>query len=222
LLTDFAPNQRRRTWLERHIGYAAGVGKSTVAWNLARVAATASKVALVETDLRNPSLAHQHGLNSVPGLSAVLTHQVELEKAIQTMEVASAGANGAGGERALDVIVAGANPPNPAELIESKAMSEVLSRLTERYDLVVLDTAPLGVVADAFPLLREVDGVIAVTRLGRSTRDGAERMREQLDRLEAPMLGIVANGIKARRGGKYGLQLLRRVLRPARGAQGRD
>lgn len=182
---------------------AAGVGKSTVAWNLARVAATASKVVLVETDLRNPSLAHQHGLNSVPGLSAVLTHQVGLEEAIQTMSVA-AGANGAGGEAALDVIVAGANPPNPAELIESKAMSEVLSRLTERYDLVVLDTVPMGVVADAFPLLREVDGVIAVMRLGRSTRDSAQRLREQMDRLEAPLLGIVANGIKVRRGGKYG------------------
>jgi Mrp family chromosome partitioning ATPase len=101
-----------------------------VLWNLARVAATASKVVLVETDLRNPSLAHQHGLDSVPGLSAVLTHQVELERAIQTMDVASAAANGAGGEQALDVIVAGANPPNPAELIESKAMSDVLSRST--------------------------------------------------------------------------------------------
>jgi Mrp family chromosome partitioning ATPase len=83
-------------------------------------------------------------------------------------------------------------------------MSEVLSRLAKRYDLVVLDTAPLGVVADAFPLLREVDGAITVTRLGRSTRDSAQRLREQLDRLEAPMLGIVANGIKVRRGGKYG------------------
>jgi hypothetical protein len=113
---------------------------------------------------------------------------IQITAAIQTMEVASAGAN----------------PPNPAELIESKAMSEVLSRLTERYDLVVLDTAPLGVIADAFPLLREADGLIAVTQLGRSTRDSAERMREQLDRLEAPPLGIVANGIKARRGGRYG------------------
>ena len=58
--------------------------------------------------------------------------------------------------------------------------------------------------ADAFPLLREVDGVIAVMRLGRSTRDSAQRLREQMDRLEAPLLGIVANGIKVRRGGKYG------------------
>jgi capsular exopolysaccharide synthesis family protein len=182
----------------------ASVGKSTVAWNLARVAATGSRVVLLETDLRNPSIAHQHGLNSVPGLSAVLTHQVELEEAIQTMSVAS-GANGAeGGEQTLDVIVAGANPPNPAELIESKAMSDVLSQLTERYELVVLDTAPLGVVSDAFPLLREVDGVIAVARLGRSTRDSAERLRDQLERLDAPLLGIVANGVKVRRGGKYG------------------
>ena len=104
----------------------------------------------------------------------------------------------------MDVVVAGAHPPNPAELIESQAMREVLSQLSERYDLVVIDTAPLGVVSDAFPLLHEVDGVIAVTRLGQSTRDSAERLREQLSRLEAPVLGVVANGIKVRRGGKYG------------------
>ena len=182
----------------------AEVGKSTVAWNLARVAANSSKVAIVETDLRNPSLARQHGMRVGPGLAELLTDQIELEKAIQSKPLA-VGANGAGGEeRALDVIVAGANPPNPAELIESKTMSEVLAQLGERYDLVVIDTAPLGVVSDAFPLLRQVGGVIVVARMDRTTRDAAERMREQLGRLEAPILGIVANGIKVRRGGRYG------------------
>jgi len=184
--------------------HAAGVGKSTTAWHLARVAASSSRAVLVETDLRNASIAGQHGLRMGPGLSELLTRQVELDEAIQSKPVAG-GSNGAdAGERALDVIVAGANPPNPAELIESQAMNEVLAQLRERYDLVVLDTAPMGVVSDCFPLLREVDGVIAVTRLGQSTRDGAERLREQLARLEAPVLGIVANGVKVRRGGKYG------------------
>lgn len=182
----------------------AEVGKSTTAWHLARVAATSAKVVLVETDLRNPSLSRQHGLKSAPGLSALLTHQAELDEAIQSIPIAG-GSNGADvGERALDVMVAGANPPNPAELIESQAMGEVLAGLRERYELVVIDTAPLGVVSDAFPLLREVDGVIAVARLERSTHDHVKQLREQLGRLEAPVLGVVANGAKARRGGKYG------------------
>jgi succinoglycan biosynthesis transport protein ExoP len=184
--------------------HAAGVGKSTVAWNLARVAATSSRAIVVEADLRNPTLSAQHGLRSRPGLAELLTNQVELDAAIQSKPLA-VGANGAGGgERQIDVIVAGANPPNPAELIESKAMSEILSELTKRYELVVIDTAPIGVVSDALPLLRMADGLIVVARIGETTRDTAHEMRDQLDRLDVPVLGLVANLIKLRRGGRYG------------------
>ena len=184
--------------------YTAGVGKSTIAWNLARVAASAANVVVVEADMRNPRLARQHGLSSGPGLAELLTHQVELDEAIQARRFA-VGRNGSGGgERELDAIVAGANPPNPAELIESEAMGEVLAQLGERYDLVVIDTAPVGVVSDAFPLLHKVDGVIVVARIGETTRDAAERLREQLDRLDAPVLGVVANAIKLSRRRKYG------------------
>lgn len=184
--------------------HGAEVGKSTVAWNLARVAATSSKVIVVETDLRNPTLARQHGLNMGPGLAELLTQQVDLDGAIQSKPIVAGGNGGADRDRQLDVIVSGMLPPNPAELIESHAMSEALAELRERYELVVLDTAPVGVVSDAFPLLAQVDGTIVVARIGKSTSDSAERLREQLDRLEAPVLGIVANGIKVTRGGKYG------------------
>jgi receptor protein-tyrosine kinase len=184
--------------------HAAGAGKSTIAWNLARVTASSSNVLLLETDLRNPTLARQHRLPVGPGLAELLTHQVELDDAIQSKPL-SVGSNGARApERKLDVIVSGAAPPNPAELIESQTMRDVLSQLTERYDLIVIDTAPVGVVSDAYPLLQKVDGVIVVARMGESTRDSAERIREQLDRLDAPVLGVVANAVKVRRGGKYG------------------
>jgi succinoglycan biosynthesis transport protein ExoP len=190
---------------------SAGVGKSTIAWNLARVAANSSRVVIVETDLRKPSLGRQHGLRMSPGLSALLTHQVSLDEAIQSKALAPrSNGNGTSASgspnngRSVDVIVAGPPPPNPAELLESQTMQEVHAQLRERYDLIVFDTAPMGVVSDAFPLLREVDGVIPVTRLGQSTRDHAEQLRDQLNRLEAPTLGIVANAVKMRRGGKYG------------------
>jgi capsular exopolysaccharide synthesis family protein len=185
---------------------SAGVGKSTIAWNLARVAANSSRVVVVETDLRKPSLGRQHGLRMGPGLAALLTHQASLNEAIQTKSLANP-SNGSGSETSnsnLDVIVAGHPPPNPTELIESKGMRDIHAQLRERYDLVIFDTAPLAVVSDAFSLLRQVDGVIAVTRLGQSTRDQAEHLREQLERLEAPTLGVVANAVKLRRGGKYG------------------
>ena len=184
--------------------HSAGVGKSTVAWNLARVAATSAKVVIVEADLRKPTLGRQHGLRMGPGLAEVLTHQVGLDEAIQSKPIAAAGNGGEGGEIEMDAIIAGALPPNPAELVESQAMSEALAELRERYELVVLDTAPVGVVSDAFPLLGQVDGTIVVARMGVSTRDEAERLREQLGRLDAPVLGLVANGLKLSRGGKYG------------------
>lgn len=184
--------------------HSAEVGKSTVAWNLGRVAATSSKVLVVETDLRNPTLARQHGLSMGPGLAELLTHQVELDEAIQNKPIAAGGNGSDGGDRSLDAIVAGSLPPNPAELIESQAMSQALAELRERYELVVIDTAPVGVVSDAFPLLGQVDGAIVVARIERSTTDAAERLRDQLAQLDAPVLGVVANGIKLRRGGKYG------------------
>jgi capsular exopolysaccharide synthesis family protein len=183
--------------------YGSGVGKSTIAWNLARVASTSARVVLLETDLRNSTIAQQHGLAMGPGLAEVLTHQVDLDEAIQSKPVAVR-SNGSGGSApALDVIVAGSHPPNPAELTESEALREVLGQLKERYDLVVIDTAPIGVVADAFPLMREVDGVIAVCRMGLTMRDHAVHLTEQLRRMDAPSLGIVANGIKVKRG-RYG------------------
>lgn len=183
---------------------AAREGKSTVAWNLARVAATSAKAIIVEADLRNPSLAKQHGLNMGAGLTELLTHQIDLDGAIQSKPITGGGNGSIGGKCQLDIISSGATPPNPAELLESQAMSDTLSQLTARYDLVVIDTAPTGVVSDAFPLLREVDGVIVVARLGQTTRDAAESTHDQLSRLDAHLLGIVANGVKLKRRSKYG------------------
>jgi polysaccharide biosynthesis transport protein len=183
--------------------HAASVGKSTVAWNLARVAATSTRTIIIETDLREPTLARQHGLRPGPGLAEVLTHQVDLASAIQSKPLTTETGAARGGQ-AVDVIVSGFNPPNPVELLESETMSQVLQQLRGRYGLIVVDTAPMGVVSDAFPLLRAADGVIVVARVGQTTRDSAHEIKEQLDRLQVPVLGVVANGIKPRHGGKYG------------------
>jgi Mrp family chromosome partitioning ATPase len=78
-------------------------------------------------------------------------------------------------------------------------MGDVLEEARSTYDLVVIDTPPLGAVSDAFPLLREVDGVIIVGRGGRNRREDAERLHETLTGAHAPLLGVVANGFKLRR-----------------------
>jgi len=182
------------------VSYGASVGKSTVSWNLARVSASAGRTILVETDLRNGQLSTQHRLTPGPGLSQVLTHQADLESAIRSVSFRSS--DELTGE--ADVLPAGFTPPNPAELLESDAMKELLATLRNQYDTVIIDTAPLGVVPDAFPLLRQVDGVIAVARLRVTTTDEGAHLRDQTARAEAPLLGVVVNGVKVKRGNKYG------------------
>lgn len=183
---------------------APGAGKSTLAWSLTRIASKTAKVVLVETDLRNPSIARREGGLSGPGLAEVLTHQAELEQAIQHVAVGQGDAVGNGKPVSMDVITAGALPPNPADLVESQSMADVIVQLKERYDFVVVNTPPVGVVSDAFPLISQVDGVVVLVRLYRTTRDSADDLRQQLERLDAPTLGVVTNGAKTGRSGQYG------------------
>ncbi len=184
---------------------SAGDGKSMVVQNLAETAAsTGSRVLVIESDLRRPTLGGRLGLRPAPGLAEVLISTSTLERAVQTTAVVSANGGSAPSRSAVSVLTAGAPPPNPTELIESQAMEHVLEWAGKNYDLVLLDTSPFSVVPDVIPLLRQSDGVVIVSRLGKSTRDGEARMREELARLGAPMLGVVANGFKARDAIGYG------------------
>jgi capsular exopolysaccharide synthesis family protein len=183
---------------------APGDGKTTVARHLASAAARmGSRVLLVDADLRRPTVAQQLDVSSGPGLADVLIGALSVHDAIQAVALEQPSGEGKGG-RTLDVLVAGAAlPPNPGELIESRAMEVLLEGVKSVYDLVVIDTPPLTAVSDAFPLLRKVDGVVIVGRVGRNRRDVAERLHQTLAGAGAPLLGVIANGFKAT-GGSYG------------------
>jgi capsular exopolysaccharide synthesis family protein len=172
-----------------------GDGKSTVARYLAEAAArSGSHVLLLEADLRHPTLARQFAIESGPGLTDVLVGAVPMGQATRSVSLQALPGEGAGG-RTLDVLVAGAVlPPNPGELLESRAMEALLRQARSAYDLVVIDTPPLTIVSDAFPLLSKVDGVVVVGWLGRSRRDPAGRLHQIFGSSAAPMLGVVANG----------------------------
>ena len=184
---------------------APGDGKTTVARHLAGAAARmGSGVLLLEADLRRPTIAAQLDVASGPGIADVLIGAVSLSEATQAVDLGLPGADGAGA-RSFDVLVAGASlPPNPGELIESHAMESLLEQAKSKYDLIVVDTPPLTAVSDAFPLLNKVDGVIIVGRVGRNRRDVAQRLHETLTGAGAPLLGVVANGLKSGRRGGYG------------------
>jgi receptor protein-tyrosine kinase len=182
---------------------APGDGKTTIAYNLAEAAQEAgTKTLLLEADLRRPDLSRHYGLSAGRGLSEVLIGSVDADDAIQQVPMAT-GVNGATSHASLDVLVAGHPPPNPAELIESRAMADLLSWAAEHYQMVVIDTPPIALVSDAMPLLRQVDGVILVSQLGRHTRDEAAFLRERLVGVKAPLLGVVANGVKTKSKGDY-------------------
>jgi capsular exopolysaccharide synthesis family protein len=177
---------------------APGDGKTTISRHLAEAASrSGSHVLLIEVDLRYPTLARQLGIRSGPGVADVLIGISSTSEAIQSVDLQASPGEGTAG-RTLDVLVAGAVlPPNPGELLESQAMSDLIGRARAEYDLVVIDTPPLTAVSDAFPLLTKVDGVVIVGRIGRSQRQAAERLQQILAGNEAPLLGVIANGVKA-------------------------
>ncbi|MDQ6806009.1 MAG: polysaccharide biosynthesis tyrosine autokinase [Actinomycetota bacterium] len=189
-LRYFAVDRNLQTLLI--ISAGGGEGKTTVSYNLGKAAAAlGSRVLLVEGDLRRgtiigPLLAHPS-----PGLSDVLIGDAKMDEAVHSIEVGPKGV--------LDVLIAGEiPPPNATELTESRAMQSMLESARAAYDLVVIDTPPLNLIADAIPLLTQVDGVIVVGRIGKTRRDAAEQLRKKLTALRAPVLGIVANGAKGR------------------------
>jgi capsular exopolysaccharide synthesis family protein len=171
-------------------------GKTTSAWGLAAAAAaTGSRVLLLEADMRRPTLAERYGLEGEEGLIDVLEGQLELDEAVQEVEVASG--------RDLHVVVAGPSSVNPADLAQSARVPDVMRAATEAYELVVIDTPPLSVVSDAIPFAKLADGVIVVSQNARVTPKQIARLRDQLRSLDTRLLGIVANGFDAERDTRY-------------------
>jgi capsular exopolysaccharide synthesis family protein len=174
-----------------------GEGKTTMALHLAFAATRmGSRALLLEADLRHPAL--QRALNMRPeiGLPDVLRGAVSMREA--TRPVISHGASGP--TRSLDVLLCGSRvPENPVELVEGRAMDELLTEAKSGYDLVILDAPDLTTVSDAFLLMPRVDGVIMVGHLGTVRRDVAGRVRRLLSQSSSRVLGVVANGAKVRR-----------------------
>jgi succinoglycan biosynthesis transport protein ExoP len=172
-----------------------GEGKTTVSWNLAAAAASGGlSVALVEADLRRPSLADRYDLEHAPGLAEALQGEVSISAAMQTILPIQGNATPVGHPRSLHVIVAGQAAPNPWALMQSSVMARVLDVLRKDHDLVVIDTPPIPHVADAISLLRHVDGVLVTASVNSTRGPDASRLRDQLLGLDANVLGVVANG----------------------------
>ena len=159
-------------------------GKSTVAVNLAVVIAQGGKkVVLIDTDLRRPSIHRYLELPNRRGLSDLFRDPAQLPHVIQTWD-----------NLPITIITSGPIPPNPAELLDSKGMEQIIDELKESYDLVIIDSPP-AVVVDPIVLSAKVDGVLMVIEPGKTRIDAAQVVLEQLHRAGARVVGVVMNPI---------------------------
>lgn len=171
-----------------------GAGKTTTSINIAITLAQAGvRTVLVEADLRRPKFAEYLNLEGSVGLTTVLSHRIGLDEAIQPW-----------GSFGLDVINSGAVPPNPAELLQSKAMGDLLNQLRDRYDVIIVDSPPLLPVTDAALLAPQGDSTILIVHYGHTTKDQASQSVQRLQSVGVKLQATVLNWVPGRGADGYG------------------
>lgn len=163
----------------------SGEGKTTTAVNLAiSLAQSGQRVVLVDADLRRPKVAEQLGLEGSAGLTTALLGNADVGKLLQPW-----------GEDALHVLTSGQVPPNPNELLGSKAMARIVDELEASFDAVIIDSPPLLAVADAAVLAQQARGVVVVIGCCKVKRGDLQKSLEALSLVSADILGLVMNRV---------------------------
>lgn len=158
-------------------------GKSTLISNLAiSIAQSGKKVLLIDADLRRPRLAKLFNINNEKGLVDILTGEASINDMVQKSDAPG-----------LSVLVSGKRPANPAELLSSPKLKELLDTVRNHYDFVLVDTPPLLAVTDPCVVAPAADGILLVLRLTKNCRPSAERAKELLVSLKANVLGVIIN-----------------------------
>jgi capsular exopolysaccharide synthesis family protein len=166
-----------------------GDGKSTVGFSLAKTAAImGKKVLLVDCDLRKSKVHKLSQLNNLWGISSLISSDMDVNQVIQKMP----GLNG------LSVITAGPTPPDPARLLSSDKMSQIMDYFSENFDLVIYDTPPLSGLVDARLVAVHTDGVMLVVRIDKTDKSALKQLIDTLKASPINLLGVVVNGEKFR------------------------
>lgn len=165
---------------------AAAEGKSITLLNLAiSFAEAGSKVLLIDADMRRPAVARLLMEKASPGLSNVLAGLDNWDDAIRQDIYPN-----------LDVLFSGDVPPNPSELLGSEKMGDLIDKMSQRYDYILVDTPPVNVVSDACIVANLLDGVLMLVRNNRSRKDNVKRAVDSLRLTGAKVLGFVLNGVE--------------------------
>ena len=162
-------------------------GKTTTVSNLAVSFANLNKkVLLIDCDLRNASIHKMFKINNIYGLTDILAKDRAVDKCIQETELEN-----------LYVLTAGAIPPNPAEILSSEKMKNLIEDLKNIYDYIFIDTPPIGLVTDAGVLSSFIDGVVLVVKSESIEKKYLEETKKKLDAVDARILGAILNSYKS-------------------------
>ena len=166
-------------------------GRTTVVLNLAASMAQAGKrVLIVDANFRQPAIGAMFPDAAEAGLSSALVGQADWRDVVSPSGMPN-----------CDVITSGPLPPNPAELLGSDMMEQIIKEMSAEYDQVLFDGAPVMVVSDACILSTRVDGVVLVVRAGRSSSGLVQKTVDQLSRIGAHVIGAVLQGVRTTSGG---------------------
>ena len=158
-------------------------GKSTVALNTGIVFSQLGKrVMIIDADMRKPTVYKKLGLTNHVGLSSVLGNFNDLSEAIKPFR------------ENIDVITSGPIPPTPSEMLSSKRMDDILKRLEQAYDVIILDTPPINMVADALSLSDKVGGAVLVVRERSTKYEAVKKALAAIDDIGMKLFGTVING----------------------------
>ncbi len=168
-------------------------GKSTSVANLGvTIALGGSRTLVIDADLRRPSLHRFFRVSSKVGLTSVLIGEADLGQAVQATELPE-----------LFVLPSGPLVMNPAELLGSRRLAEMVRTLQDQYDFLVFDSPPVAVASDPLVLVDVSDGVVLVVRSGAVARQAVMRAKQQLEGVKANILGVVVNAFDHRREAYY-------------------
>ncbi|KAB8318128.1 polysaccharide biosynthesis tyrosine autokinase [Tolypothrix campylonemoides VB511288] len=165
-----------------------GDGKSTIAFNLAQTACRmGQRVLLVDTDLRRPRIHTLSNLNNLWGLSSVIAESIPVETVIRHLPSMSQ----------LSVITSGPTPPDPAKLLSSEKMKQLMADFHKNFDLVIYDAPPLLGLADANLVAPSTDGIVLVARMHKTDSSALKEAMDSLKVSRSNVLGLVINWHKS-------------------------
>ena len=170
-----------------------GEGKSTTALNLAvALSESGKRILIIDSDLRRPNLHNLIGEKLSPGVMEMVFDDIPEDEVIRKTVAPN-----------VFALTAGRRPPNPSKIVQSQKLKDKIDRFKEKFDHIIIDSAPYGIITDAAPMLRLSDGVVLVTRFGVTQINELNQTIENLHQVRANIIGITLMGYEYRKSADY-------------------